>query len=53
MSDKNKIKKLEMENRKLQEKLNNIYINYYLVKKTSILYESNLDKVDWLNVHNY
>ena len=48
-----KIKKLEIENRKLQEKLNNIYINYYLVKKTPILYNSNLNQIDWLNVHNY
>ena len=31
-----KIKKLEIEKRKLQEELNNIYTNYYLVKKTPI-----------------
>jgi hypothetical protein len=54
MSSKNKkIEKLEMENRKLQEKLNNIYINYYLIKKTPILNNSNLDNIDWLNVHYY
>ncbi len=49
----NKINKLKLENRKLQEKLNNIHANYYLIKKTNIIYKSNLDNIDWLNVHNY
>lgn len=52
-SKNNKINKLEFEKRKLKQELNNIYANYYLVKKTNIIYNSNLDNIDWLNVHYY
>ncbi len=52
MSTKNN--KLEIENKKLQDQINNIYANYYLIKKTSIIKsEPNFDKIDWLNIHNY
>jgi hypothetical protein len=47
-------KNLEIENKILQDKINYIYTNYYLIKKKpTIITAPNFDNIDWLNVHNY